>query len=98
MKEIIVTAWNNGNSIYGIRISKKDTKLFEQYNKIYVEIDNEIVEIKKTKGFDKKCPELRHHKIKIFFEKHNLINWERGKPHKFKLIQKEDNKFNLIRF
>lgn len=96
MKEIIVTAWNNGTSIYGIRISKKNTKLFEQYNKIYIEIDNQMVEIKKTKGFDKNCPELRHPKIKSFFEKYNLINWEKGKPHKLKLIQKESNRFNLI--
>lgn len=95
IKILTVTTWTNGTSIYGIRISKKDTNLFKEFDSVTIEIDNEIVEIKKTEGFHKDCPELRHPKIKVFFEKNNLIKWEKRKPHKLKLIQDKFNKFKL---
>lgn len=84
-----VSAWSSGGPIYGIRIGKDlRDKLFDrnwETVNLFLGKSCEAVQVKITKGFWKKCPELRDKAIKHWFEEADLLEWERGSPPKFKL-------------
>lgn len=100
---MIVKTWKNKshgkkNATFGIRISKKDVPVFTGLIQINLHIDGIFVKtVDITKGFHKKCPEIRDSVIKDFFIQNNLGTWTPGKPHVLNLTQINHDTFNLTK-
>lgn len=98
---IIASAWKNStqNTLtgagFGIRISKKDIHLVENWKSIKLGDSNEIFyRGNSVLNFD--CPEIRSSKIGKFFILINRLYWKSGNPHKYYLKDLGNENFQLI--
>lgn len=99
---MIVTAWCNGISTYGIRVGIPNRRQYFEENRwteIQVEMDGIINIFSLTDGFWKECPEFRDKRkplIKNWLKKYKTLKWPKGVPPKMELIQLEGNQFKLV--
>jgi hypothetical protein len=85
---MIVSAWYGGGG-YGLRILESEVSLYfrPEWTEVTVKLPDEPepVTINLTESFWSSAPELRSSRIKAFFERHDLIPWEKQKPPHFEL-------------
>jgi len=102
---MIVTGWNNGSPSnntgagYGIPITAQDRdKYFKNsWSSVKIELEGgNTVEIRLTKSFWKKCPELRSVKIGKWMIEKGFAPWPNNKAPKFQLEHIAENGFRLI--
>ncbi|MEE4272400.1 MAG: hypothetical protein V2I67_12045 [Thermoanaerobaculales bacterium] len=86
---MIVSAWYDGHSTYGVRVLGRDLSLWfrPEWEKVSLLLPDlpEPVEVPLTESFWHGSPELRSPRIKEFFLRHGLEDWPRQKPPRFEL-------------
>jgi hypothetical protein len=97
---MVVTAWNNGEGQYGIRVGKenRDRYFDPSWQRIEVEVDGGVHTFKLTPGFWKGCPEFRDRgstAIRDWLQKRNALDWPKGQPPRYRLIPIEGRRFRL---
>lgn len=98
---IIVNTWSNGNSNpqtgsgYGIRIRKQDRRQFSGLQSISVKAGGKIFDVHITASFWKACTEFRHSEIGKFLIANQKHHWPKGFPHRLKLVQLQNNQYEL---
>ena len=98
MRTIELTGWNDGNwregkGTFGLRVYKKDRKLFCKIKKVNLELPNPHgkpfqIEIEIGEPFWNDCPELRHPKIREWMLEREDIRpsgrpWDKRNPPKY---------------
>ena len=100
---MIVSAWNDGSSGYGIRIRRADCVRYfpREWKNVRVKIPGEPeVECRLNPTLRTTCPEIRSVAFRNWFEKLGHVKgtqkaWEKGKPPKFHLTPVSGNRFAL---
>jgi hypothetical protein len=100
-----VTAWRSGrfanpSITYGIRIGKEDREQYFQlrWTSITAEIEGgSTTELPLTRGFWRKCPEIRNPVFREWFTAQGLIPWPDGSPPTFELEPVSGRHFRLSR-
>lgn len=100
---MIVSAWNNGDTVYGISIAVADRNRYfsHEWGNIQISIAGRPeITCELTPGFWRNCPEIRNHAFRDWFEdlghvKNGQKNWESGKPPKFLLTLVGNNRCKL---
>jgi hypothetical protein len=84
-------------SYYGIRIRLEDRNRYFQrvWESVILQIEGEKFSVHVSSGFWRRCPELRHLKIGIWFRKHNLVPWPTYKPPRLILEPTGESEFRL---
>ena len=86
---MIVSAWYDGHSTYGVRILDREVSLWFRPEWETVEIclpdRAEPVEIPLTESFWHGSPELRSPRIKEFLIRYDLVGWPKKHPPQFEL-------------
>lgn len=86
---MIVSAWYDGHSTYGVRILGKDLSLWfrPEWEKVSLSLPDlpDPVEVALTESFWHGSPELRSPHIKEFFLRYGLESWPRKEPPCFEL-------------
>lgn len=96
-----VTAWNNGQwnasgAGYGIRLTRRDRdrEFRREWDEVYLVLD-EVVALKLSKSFWRRCAELRSQKIGTWLRSRGLATWQKGCPPQLKLKSVGDRTFQL---
>lgn len=96
---MIVSAWYDGHSTYGVRILDREVSLWFRPEWETVEIrlpdGTEPAKIPLTESFWHGSPELRSPRIKEFFLRHKLDQWPKNKPPQFELEPLGNGSFRL---
>jgi hypothetical protein len=86
---MIVSAWYDGHSTYGVRILGREVSLWfrPEWKHVMLELPDrtEAVEVPLTESFWHGSPEIRSPHIKEFFIRHELVNWPKNQPPHFEL-------------
>lgn len=86
---MIVSAWYDGHSTYGVRILGRDLSLWFRPEwdrvRLYLPDQSEPVDVALTESFWHGSPELRSPHIKEFFLRHQLVDWPKKEPPSFEL-------------
>jgi hypothetical protein len=86
---MIVSAWYDGHSTYGVRILDREVSLWFRPEWETVEIclpdRADPVEIPLTESFWNGSPELRSPRIKEFLIRYDLVGWPKKHPPQFEL-------------
>jgi len=86
---MIVSAWYDGHSTYGVRILDREVSLWFRPEWETVEIRlpdrGDPVEISLTESFWNGSPELRSPRIKEFLLRYDLVDWPKKHPPQFEL-------------
>jgi hypothetical protein len=91
-----VTAWR-AHSTYGLRVGKfRDEMFHPSWKEVVFQLENEApFTAKLTGGFWKKCPEIRHPKIRDWLRHKNLLDWPIGQPPRFTMTHIAENSFRV---
>lgn len=98
-----VTAWNNGSSGYGVKVSAKDRDQFfrREWREVQLDLEGEThpipCNIDKDSFWGPSCRELISAEIGRWFKKNGLIPWMEGCPPKLNLTPVTGNRFRLQR-
>lgn len=100
---MIVSAWSNGGTGYGIRVPTADRARYfsREWKNVRVKIPGmPEVECSLSSGFWGKCSEIRSVAFRNWFEKLAHVrgmqeNWEERNPPKFHLTPISGNRFSL---
>jgi hypothetical protein len=90
--EFIATAWSNGGTSRGLRISARDRNrhLKREWGTVDLLIPDEpepvAVNIDKPSMWEGSCRELIHFKIKAWFIRCGNLQWPKGRPPKVLLV------------
>ena len=101
---MIVTAWNNGSSGYGVKISYRDRKKYfrEEWESITLEIEGFTkpidVNVNKSSFWTPKCGELIKKEIRYWLFENDLAPWPYRKPPKLWLEFISDRSFSLSKY
>lgn len=101
-KSIIVSSWRNSThnrrtgAGYGIRVSIYDVPLVQNWKKIKIGNTDHVLE-RGDKVFNTNCPEIRSFMIGRYFRQLGLLDWPKGRPHKYKLTNLGQGTFKLHR-
>jgi len=86
---MIVSAWYDGHSTYGVRILDREVSLWfrPEWESVKIRLPDraEPVEISLTESFWHGSPELRSPRIREFFLRHELVGWPKNQPPQFEL-------------
>lgn len=86
---MIVSAWYDGHSTYGVRILGRDLSLWfrPEWDRVRLHLPDqqEPVDVALTESFWHGSPELRSPHIKEFLLRHGLVDWPRKEPPRFEL-------------
>jgi len=86
---MIVSAWYDGHSTYGVRILDREVSLWFRPEWETVEIRlpdrTDSIEIPLTESFWHGSSELRSPRIKQFLLRHDLVGWPKKHPPQFEL-------------
>lgn len=86
---MIVSAWYDGHSTYGVRILDREVSLWfrPEWETVVVRLPDreEPVEVPLTESFWHGSSELRSPRIKEFFVRHGLAEWPKNQPPQFEL-------------
>jgi hypothetical protein len=100
---MIVTAWNNGGTGYGIKVTASDRNRFfkKQWKSVTLEFENSLaqaqVNIAKKSFWTPVCRELIKKEIGEWFQANGLDRWPEGDPPKLWLEPLDDQRFLLRR-
>jgi hypothetical protein len=100
---MIVTAWTNGTSGYGLKLNPSDRDEFfkRTWRSVYVCLDGKPGEIEvniaKASFLGGTCRELIHHEIGEWLEERGLVPWPKGNPPKLRLEPIGERRFMLKR-
>ena len=96
---MIVSAWYDGHSTYGVRILGRDLSLWfrPEWERVTLQLPDrpEPVEVALTESFWHGSPELRSPHIKEFFARNRLTSWPRQEPLAFELEALGNGAFRL---
>ena len=96
---MIVSAWNDGHSTYGLRILEEDLSLNFRPEwttvTVYLPDHSDPAEIALTPSFWEGSPELRSPQIRVFLARNGLDSWEKQRPPHFELIPLGEGVFRL---
>ncbi len=96
---MIVSAWHDGHSTYGVRILDREVSLWfrPEWETVRVRLPgrDEAVEVPLTESFWHGSPELRSPFLKDFFLRHELIGWPKKQPPRFELEPIGGGEFQL---
>ena len=96
---MIVSAWHGGGGSYGLRILLGDISLYfrPEWEEVRLHLPGEqrAVHVQLTSSFWSTAPELRSPRIRAFFERHDLLGWDRTRPPHFELEPLGDGDFRL---
>jgi hypothetical protein len=96
---MIVSAWYDGHSTYGVRVAGREVSLWFRPEWDHVELllpdRSESVQVPLTESFWHGSPELRSPEIKDFFLRHELIDWPKKQPPQFELESIGGGNFRL---
>jgi hypothetical protein len=96
-----VTAWNNGASVYGIRVGyqNRDLHFDRSWTHVEIEMDGRVERFNLTPGFWNDCPEFRDSGpavIREWLTRRNLETWPVRRPPRFWLHHDRLNVFSLV--
>jgi hypothetical protein len=96
---MIVSAWYDGHSTYGLRILEEDVSLYFRPEwptvSVYLPDESDPAEIPLTPSFWEGSPELRSPRIRVFLARNDLESWERNRPPRFELVPLGEGVFRL---
>jgi hypothetical protein len=96
---MIVSAWYDGHSTYGLRVLEANVSLFFRPEwetvSVYFPGEKEPAVISLTSSFWEGSPELRSPRIKSFFVRHDLTPWKKNQPPNFELVPLGEGVFRL---
>lgn len=96
---MIVSAWYDGHSTYGVRILGRDLSLWfrPEWDHVMLCLPDrtEAVEVPLTESFWHGSPELRSPHIRDFFLRHGLDEWPKKEPPRFELVGEGGGTFRL---
>lgn len=96
---MIVSAWYDGHSTYGVRILDREVSLWfrPEWETVSVRLPDrdDSVEVQLTESFWHGSPELRSPHIKEFFLRHGLEDWPKKQPPQFELEPMGNGVFSL---
>ena len=96
---MIVSAWYDGHSTYGVRILAREVSLWfrPEWHRVTIQLPDraEAVEVPLTESFWHGSPELRSPGIKDFFVRNDLIGWPKKEPPRFELEPMGGGAFRL---
>ncbi len=96
---MIVSAWYDGHSSFGIRILERDLSLWfrPEWQSVTVRLPDlpESVEVVLTASFWHGSPVLRSPGLRDFFRRHDLDEWPRHEPPRFELEPFGGGRFEL---
>jgi hypothetical protein len=96
---MIVSAWYDGHSTYGVRILGREVSLWfrPEWNHVtlFFPDRNDGIEVPLTESFWHGSPELRSPQIKEFFLRHDLVDWPKKEPPLFELESAGGGVFRL---
>jgi hypothetical protein len=86
---MIVSAWYDGHSTYGVRILDREVSLWfrPEWTRVILELPDrsEPVDVPLTESFWHGSPELRSPHIRDFLLRNELANWPTKQPPRFEL-------------
>lgn len=86
---MIVSAWYDGHSTYGVRIAGAEVSLWfrPEWDHVTLHLPDRTdpVVVPLTESFWHGSPELRSPHIKDFFVRHDLVGWTKKQPPQFEL-------------
>lgn len=103
-KEFVATAWNNGHSGYGLRISAADRDAFLKrgWGSIDLYLAGKVnpakVNVNKDSLWIGTCRELISGDIGAWMIARGLAPWPKGRPPKFKLVVRAEREFDVTPF
>ncbi len=84
---MIVSAWHDGGGGFGLRILEEHRSLYfrPEWGEVTVHLPDDPfpAKISLTESFWTSAPELRSPRIKAFFERHDLVPWQKNRPPHF---------------
>ena len=96
---MIVSAWYDGHSTYGVRIVGAEVSLWfrPEWDQVTLHLPDRTdpVKVALTESFWHGSPELRSPHIKEFFVRHNLVGWAKKQPPQFELEAVGNGVFRL---
>jgi hypothetical protein len=96
---MIVSAWYDGHSTYGLRVLEEDLSLNFRPEwptvSVYLPDESDPAEVPLTPSFWEGSPELRSPRIKVFLTRNDLEKWEKNRPPRFELIPLGEGVFRL---
>jgi hypothetical protein len=101
MEEFVATAWSNGTTACGLKISAadRDRYLKREWRWVGLLIPDEPepipVNIDKKSMWDGRCRELIHIKIRDWFIQSGKFPWPKGRPPRVRLVQSGPRSFAL---
>ena len=86
---MIVSAWFDGHSTYGVRVLERDLSLWfrPEWDAITLRLPDlpDPIKVVLTDSFWHGSPELRSPHLRDFFRRHDLGQWPRHEPPRFEL-------------
>ncbi len=101
MGEFIGTAWSNGGTACGVKISAHDRDLFlrREWGVVELIVPGEAkpvaVNVDKSSMWDGSCRELIHRSIKDWLTRSEKYPWPNGSPPRIKLTPSGQRSFSL---
>jgi hypothetical protein len=96
---MIVSAWYDGHSTYGVRVLAADVSLWfrPEWREVtlYLPDRSEPVSVALTESFWNKSPELRSPHLRNFFIRNDLSDWPHSRPPQFELEAMGEGRFRL---
>jgi hypothetical protein len=98
---MIVTAWSNGKSGFGFKLSASDRDQFfsRKWSEIMLTLPGKsssfAINIDKPSFWNETCRELIAKEIGAWLKMSGYAPWAKGCPPKFELIQVKENLFKL---
>lgn len=96
---MLVSAWFDGHSTFGLRIAERDVGLWFRPEWRWVTVclpgERRPAAIWLTASFWEGSPELRSPRIRTFLRRHGLDSWERSRPPHFDLTALGGGVFRL---
>jgi hypothetical protein len=98
-RTMIVSAWHDGGSSFGLRVQEDNVSLYfrPEWIEVTLHLPGQIrpIRVPLTESFWSSAPELRSPGIRHFFERHGLVPWEKKRPPHFELEPLGGGSFRL---
>ena len=98
---MMVTAWNNGSTGYGVRIAMRDREQFfrKEWKSVILELEGSTVQVEvnvdKLSFWRPGCGELISREIRVWLKENGLDSWPHRDPPKLLLEPLSNHRFLL---